>query len=126
MGWRGWFGQGARQNITEKDRIVELRTRMIATGVLIGGIQALILSCIIVIGLLDYSFVEFIWEHIRATIACLILPVFVGLPILGYIIIRDLFDPNFEPVNRPIKRISPIWPWTGLDVKKWIDLFRRK
>jgi predicted Co/Zn/Cd cation transporter (cation efflux family) len=108
---------GARQNITEKGRLAELRIRILSTFVLIGSVQALMIAVVVVLGLIDYTFFEFIIENIRPVIACLIVPVFIGLPTLVYVVLRDIFDPNFEPLNQIVERTSPLWPWRGFAQK---------
>lgn len=105
------FGRpGARQNITEKGRLAELRIRILSTFVLVGGIQATILVVVIVFSLLEYSFAEFVIKHIKMSVACLLVPALIGFPLLVYVTARDIVDPNFEPLNEVIRRTSPLWP----------------
>jgi hypothetical protein len=108
---------GARQNITEKGRLAELRIRILSTFALIGGVQVMMVLCLATLGLIDYSVVELIIENIRLAIACLLSPIFFLLPLLLYVIVRDIIDPNFEPLNAVIERTSPLWPGRGIAQK---------
>lgn len=104
---------GARQNITETGRLAELKVRIYITLVLILCSEIVFFSVIGIDYFLDSKISQYYIDNLNVLAAHSMIPVPVWLSLLMFVLVRDLVDPNFEPLNAVIERTSPLWPWKG-------------
>lgn len=52
--------------------------------------------------------------HPRHLYMLALAPSILALLSFVYVVARNMYDPNFQPLSKPIARRRPLWPWSGL------------
>lgn len=115
MSFRPW-GRGPIEILKQGGRVAELVSDVCLTLGFSAGSALLVLTAYGLAWLWDSGsgIVTYFRANPRHLLMLALAPSIFALLSFLYVVARNMYDPNFQPLSKPIARRRPLWPWDGL------------